>query len=329
VFAMGVLAPPLLEGDHFVGPVLRHDFGYDGCARYQRSPDFSIRGKHLRKGNGRAGIAGKPIHFNNIARSDSILFAAGADHRVHGTSLQPNLNAAETLVSARVAHYNCRTFAVNPCARAACLISTIRLRPAPMAAILDRLYHLHWVTPELARSAQPYLGFYARFLRPHGFKSLINLRGENADSRWWRAEKRTAERLGIRHFDVKLSSRNLPSRANLIALVDAFAAAEAPLLIKCSGGQDRTSLAAALYLLLRGGPGALAAAQSQFALWPYLHRPKRFQRWLRQLPEYFGETARGMTVPEWVRTRYRAEDFAAWLKARGMAQSYGALQAAE
>ena len=111
--------------------------------------------------------------------------------------------------------------------------------------------------------------------------------------------------------------------------MDAFAAAEAPLLIKCSGGQDRTSVAAALYLLLRGGPSALAAAQSQFALWPYLHRPKRFQRWLRQLPEYFGETARGMTVPEWVRTRYRAEDFAAWLKARGMAQSYGALQAAE
>ena len=178
-----------------------------------------------------------------------------------------------------------------------------------MAAILDRLYHLHWVTPELARSAQPYLGFYAQFLRPHGFKSLINLRGENADSRWWRAEKRTAERLGIRHFDVKLSSRNLPSRANLIALVDAFAAAEAPLLIKCSGGQDRTSLAAALYLLLRGGPGALVAAQGQFALWPYLHRPKRFQRWLRQLPEYFDQTARGMPVSDWVRTRYTAAAF--------------------
>src|SRR5690348_11384979 len=83
--------------------------------------------------------------------------------------------------------------------------------PAAMAVILDRLYHLHWVTPELARSAQPYLGFYGAFLRAHGFRSLINLRGENADSRWWRAEKRAAIRLGIRRFDVKLSSRNLPS----------------------------------------------------------------------------------------------------------------------
>src|SRR5438874_11697176 len=91
-FAMGILAPLLLERDHFVSPMLLHDFGYDGCASYQGSPDFSIRSQHLRKGNGRAGIAGKPIHFDNIARSDSILFAAGADHRVHGTSLQPKLS---------------------------------------------------------------------------------------------------------------------------------------------------------------------------------------------------------------------------------------------
>ena len=89
-----------------------------------------------------------------------------------------------------------------------------------MGNLLDRLYHLHWVTPELARSAQPYLGFYAAFLRPHGFRTLINLRGENAGSGWWHAEKRTSLRLGIAHIDVKLSSRNLPSRANLTALIE-------------------------------------------------------------------------------------------------------------
>jgi protein tyrosine/serine phosphatase len=198
-----------------------------------------------------------------------------------------------------------------------------------MTAILDRLYHLHWVTPELARSAQPYLGFYRVFLRSHGFESLINLRGENPRSRWWRAEMRAAERLGIRHFDVRLSSRNLPSRATLTALLEAFAAAEPPVLLKCSGGQDRASLAAALYLLWRGGPDALPTAQGQFALWPYLHRPKPFQRWLRQLPEFFTATAGNSEIASWVHTRYRPEDFAAWLAERGMAQSYGALQAAE
>ena len=198
-----------------------------------------------------------------------------------------------------------------------------------MAAILDRLYHLHWVTPELARSAQPYLGFYGPFLRPHRFQALINLRGENTGSGWWHAEKRAAEKLGIAHFDVKLSSRNLPSRANLTALIEAFLAAGTPLLIKCSGGQDRTGLAAALYLLLQGGPEALPAAETQFALWPYLHRPQKFQRWLRHFPEYAVVDSKGLSFPEWVRLQYRPEEFAAWLKNRGLADSFGALQAAE
>jgi protein tyrosine phosphatase (PTP) superfamily phosphohydrolase (DUF442 family) len=198
-----------------------------------------------------------------------------------------------------------------------------------MSSVLDRLYHLHWVTPELARSAQPYLGFYSAFLRPHGFKTLINLRGENAGSGWWHAEKRTAQRLGIAHMDVKLSSRNLPSRRNLTALIDSFGAAQTPMLIKCSGGQDRTSLAAALFILLRRGNDALALAETQFALWPYLHRPKTHQRWLRHFPAYAVSQTNDVTVPEWVRTRYRPEDFAVWLAAQGLAESFGALQAAE
>ena len=198
-----------------------------------------------------------------------------------------------------------------------------------MSAVLDRLYHLHWVTPDLARSAQPWLGFYAAFLRPHGFKSLINLRGENSGSRWWHAEKRVADRLGIAHFDVKLSSRNLPSRGNLTALLEAFAAAESPLLIKCSGGQDRTSLAAAMFILMNGGLGALPAAEQQFALWPYLHRPKRYQRWLRHFPAYAIAEAGDTPLRQWARSRYVPEDFAAWLKDRGLARSFGALQAAE
>jgi protein tyrosine/serine phosphatase len=198
-----------------------------------------------------------------------------------------------------------------------------------MPAILDRLYHLHWVTPELARSAQPYLGFYAAFLRPHGFKSMINLRGENAGARWWRTEKRTAGRLGIAHFDVRLSSRNLPSRESLTALLEAFAAAEAPVLIKCSGGQDRTSLAAAMFILLRRGPGALPAAEQQFALWPYLHRPKRYQRWLRHFPAYAVAEAGELPLRVWAQSHYSPEKFAAWLENRGLARSYGALQAAE
>jgi protein tyrosine/serine phosphatase len=196
-----------------------------------------------------------------------------------------------------------------------------------MSLVLDRLYHLHWVTPELARSAQPYLGFYGAFLRPHGFHSLINLRGENAGFSWWRREKAVAAGLKIAHFDVRLSSRNLPSRSGLAALFDAFDEAKPPLLLKCSGGQDRTGFAAALYLLRADGPSALARAQAQFALWPYLHRPKRHQLWLKRFPQYAVEQMGAMTLADWARTRYDPKHFADWLGARGLARSFFAFQA--
>jgi protein tyrosine phosphatase (PTP) superfamily phosphohydrolase (DUF442 family) len=198
---------------------------------------------------------------------------------------------------------------------------------AIMSALLDRLYHLHWVTQDVARCAQPYLGFYRGFLRAHGFKSLINLRGENADFRWWRTEKRIAQELGIAHFDVKLSSRNLPSRSGLVELFGALERAQPPILLKCSGGQDRTSLAAALYILQAKGSAALREADNQFAFWPYLHRPKAYQLWLREFPAYAASEARGMPLAEWVRTRYDPKAFAEFLGAKGLPGSFRAFQA--
>jgi protein tyrosine/serine phosphatase len=198
-----------------------------------------------------------------------------------------------------------------------------------MSVVLDRLYHLHWVTPDVARCAQPYLGFYAAFLRPHRFRSLINLRGENADFRWWRTEKRTAEALGIVHFDARLSSRNIPSRSGLVILFDALERSETPLLIKCSGGQDRTSLAAALLLLHRRGPAALSEAEAQFAFWPYLHRPKHYQRWLKEFPAYAVSEAQGTPLNVWARDHYDAKAFAAFLNAKGLENAFRAFQAEE
>jgi protein tyrosine/serine phosphatase len=196
-----------------------------------------------------------------------------------------------------------------------------------MSALLDRLYHLHWVTGEVARCAQPYLGFYHGFLRPHGFKSLINLRGENPEFAWWRTEKRVAQELGITHFDVKLSSRNLPSRSGLAVLFAAFERARPPILLKCSGGQDRTSLAAALYILQAEGSAALHKAEDQFSFWPYLHRPRAYQLWLREFPAYAVAEAHGVPLGQWARTSYDPQAFAEFLRAKGLPHSFRAFQA--
>ena len=108
-------------------------------------------------------------------------------------------------------------------------------------------------------------------------------------------------------------------------IIDAFDAVPRPLLLKCSGGQDRTSLAAALYLLHRHGWKEHARAQWQFARWPYLHRPRGEQRWLHLLVRYAREDAGGRPLSQWLDADYSANRFRDWLEQNGEHGSYDGL----
>jgi hypothetical protein len=122
-----------------------------------------------------------------------------------------------------------------------------------------------------------------------------------------------------------LSSKRLPTRKMLLTLLDTYDRAPRPILVKCSGGQDRTSFAAALYILHTGGWSARDAAESQFARWPYLHMPKRHQRWLRLFFDFAREEAGARTLGDWVVHDYVPERFKAWLEAHGEAASFRGL----
>jgi len=192
-----------------------------------------------------------------------------------------------------------------------------------MRAPLNILYNFHWIEPgEAARSAQPYLGLRERFLVSNGIRGLINLRGAHPDWGWWRNEARTCRRNGIAHFDTPLNSRLLPTRAMLTVLLDAFDAAPRPFLIKCSGGQDRTSFAAALFVVHRHGWGAVEQARGQFRRLPYLHFPKPCQRWLAAFLDFAQAQAAGRPLGEWARHEYDPERLRTWLNAHDMAGSF-------
>ncbi len=187
----------------------------------------------------------------------------------------------------------------------------------------DVLYNFHWIVPgEAARGAQAWAGFLGPFLGRHGIKALINLRGPNPNYGWWRNETAVSAARGVAHFDITLDSRHLPRRQTLLALLDAFDAAPKPFLVKCSGGQDRTSLAAALYLVHRGGWSAQARASGQFARWPYLHLPKPDQRWLKPFLDFARADAGGRPLADWIRDSYTPERLRDWLDANGHAGTF-------
>lgn len=195
-----------------------------------------------------------------------------------------------------------------------------------MRTPLELLYNFHWIAPgEAARSAQGFAGFLDRILKRNAIHAIVNLRGRNPKYRWWRKEEAMCARLSIARFDALLDSRRLPTRAMLSGLLEAFSAAPKPFLVKCSGGQDRASLAAALYLLHSRGWGALDRAEAQFSAFPHLHWPKREQRWMQEFPRYASREAKGVPLARWIAESYTPEGFAAFLESSGMADSFGGI----
>ena len=200
------------------------------------------------------------------------------------------------------------------------------MRSATTRTVGDILYNFHWVIPgEAARAMQAWAGGLGPFLKRRGIAAIINLRGRNDDLGWWKQETAIAKNAGIAHLDAMLDSRKLPTRDMLVQLIAAFDAAPRPFMLKCSGGQDRTSFAAALYIIHRDGWQAVPAAKQQFARFPYLHFPKSQQRWLKLFPDFAQSDAGGRPLAHWIADGYTPEKLKAWLDANGFQGSYSAI----
>ena len=108
----------------------------------------------------------------------------------------------------------------------------------------------HVVVPgRLYRSAQLNPAQLDGFVRAHGIRTVVNLRGQPFDD-WYPAETRATQALGISQEDITTSANRLPPPGEIRRLIEVFDRSEPPLLIHCQQGADRTGLAAAIYQLL-------------------------------------------------------------------------------
>ena len=195
-----------------------------------------------------------------------------------------------------------------------------------MRSVGDILYNFHWVVPgEASRAAQAWAGGVGPFLEKRGIKAVINLRGRNDDLSWWKNETAAAGARGIAHLDAMLDSRKLPTKPMLARLIQCFDEAPKPFMLKCSGGQDRSSFASALYLIHTKGWQAHGEAAAQYARFPYLHFPKKHQRWLRPFLDFARQDAGGLALSAWIAEHYEPEKLRDWLNARGLNDTYGGI----
>lgn len=109
--------------------------------------------------------------------------------------------------------------------------------------------NLHTVVEgELYRSATLSSAQLQEVIESRGIRTIVNLRGRNEYSAWYREEARVAAETNVKLIDMPwLASRELTD-AQVAAFFKVLADAPRPILIHCRSGADRTGLAAALYL---------------------------------------------------------------------------------
>jgi len=144
-----------------------------------------------------------------------------------------------------------------------------------------------------------------RRLATEGLKTVINLRGASMQPQYL-LEKELCEELGLDLVDIPMPATAAPSAASVLKLLDTLDGCDKPVLVHCKSGADRTSLAAALWLLDQGEP--MAAARAQMSI-RYVHLKSSAKGVLDAMLDDF-ETANvggSVSVRAWLKSGYNPE----------------------
>jgi protein tyrosine phosphatase (PTP) superfamily phosphohydrolase (DUF442 family) len=126
---------------------------------------------------------------------------------------------------------------------------------------------------ELYRSNQLSGNEIQNAVAKYGVKTLINLRGSHPSEKWWIEENAMAEKLNLNFVNISMSAKAIPSRDNLLALLDAFKSAPRPILVHCQAGVDRTGEAVAIYQITQWN---LSKEQARKSIYPSLQQAKYY-----------------------------------------------------
>ncbi|WP_420402596.1 fused DSP-PTPase phosphatase/NAD kinase-like protein [Nisaea sp.] len=119
----------------------------------------------------------------------------------------------------------------------------------------------HRVSDELWRSAQP-SPLHLERLADEGFRTVLNLRGAEEDNYRYRLEREACARLGLKLVSLPIRSRNPLKPEILREAIEVWDKLDAPTLMHCKSGADRTGLMSTLYLhLVKGVPMREAMGQ--------------------------------------------------------------------
>lgn len=115
----------------------------------------------------------------------------------------------------------------------------------------------------LYRSGQMHAAALERRIEENDIQTVISLRSASPDEAWYHDELAVCDALEVAHYSLGWSKNRLPTPEALQKFIGLVEEGNGAVIVHCQGGVHRTSVAAAVYVLLRGG--GMAAAQAQIA----------------------------------------------------------------
>ena len=178
--------------------------------------------------------------------------------------------------------------------RGAAVAGVLLVLAAGLLLAQDASGNFHTVVPgQFYRSGQLSAGQLMEFQSAYGIRTIINLRGSNPQSAWYRREVKASHDLGIAHVDFRMSAGVLLTKDRAEQLIRIMEKARKPILVHCQGGADRSGLVSSLYMAAVRKAGE-SASESELSIRyghigiPYLSRTYAMDRSWQHLEPWLG-----------------------------------------
>jgi protein tyrosine/serine phosphatase len=174
----------------------------------------------------------------------------------------------------------------------------------------------HWFNDELVRTNQPW-PFQLRQWKKAGIRTIINLRG-GFDGSFYLMERQACERIGLKLVNFTVTSREAPTREQVLGARELFETVEYPALMHCKSGADRAGVMSVLYAHFRLGQPISKAIEQLSPKYLHMKAGKTgvldyvFERYLNDIEP------QGISYVDWVASddydpvRIKADFHAQW-----------------
>jgi protein tyrosine phosphatase (PTP) superfamily phosphohydrolase (DUF442 family) len=142
-----------------------------------------------------------------------------------------------------------------------------------------------------------------RYIREHGIRCVVNLRGDRSDETWYTNEVQTCRELGCVHASYAVSTYHLVPPKELEPLATRLEEGPYPMLLHCRRGADRAALASALYLMIVEHKTLDEALDSQLT-WRYGHVKMGDVACIDEFFELYRTTSDGRDIKTWIKEVY-------------------------